>query len=307
MTPLLALVLSLVVQAAAGRQPIRHDVVVDGHHLAVWQKRGTQPRAAILLVHGRTWSSLPNFDLQVPGERRSMMDALADAGLDVYALDLRGYGATPRDASGWLTPDRAVADVRGVVDWIHAAPASARRPIYVFGLSRGALIAAYFAQQSPERIAGVVLLGLGLDVDARIAASEGGASPPRRRNTVDAAASDFITPDAYTRGTLDTFVHAALRADPIYADWRDEQQFNGFAAARVNVPTLLVHGEMDPSAPAALQAKLFTRLGTSDKAWVILPGADHAAHLEKSQPDLVRAVSWFIRRHDGQGTATNTP
>jgi alpha-beta hydrolase superfamily lysophospholipase len=298
---------ALLAQTQAARQPVRHDVVVDGHHLAVWQKRGGQPRATLLLVHGRTWSSLPNFDLQVPGERRSMMDALADAGLDVFAVDLRGYGATPRDSSGWLTPDRAIADVRAVVDWIRTSPNNGRRPVYILGLSRGSLIAAYLGQQSPEKIAGLILLGFGLDVDARIGASDTPSAPPRRRNTTDAATSDFITPEAVTRGTLDTFVRAALRADPILVDWRDEQQFNGFSATKLIVPTLLIHGELDPSAPAALEAKLFTRLGTNDKAWVMLPGADHAAHLEKSQADLVRAIAWFIRRHDTASPITQLP
>ena len=302
-----ALLLAAVMgQTAAVRPPTRLDVVVDGHHLAVWQKRAHQPRAAILLVHGRTWSSLPNFDLQVPGEHRSMMDALSDAGIDAYAVDLRGYGATPRDASGWLTPDRAVADVRGVVDWIRASPGG-RRPLFVLGLSRGSLIAAYLGQQSPEKIAGLVLLGFGLDVDARIATSDAPSTPPRRKNTTDAAVSDFITPEAVSRPTLDAFVRTALRADPVYVDWRDEHQFNGFAASKLLVPTLLVHGELDPSAPMLLQAKLFTRLATNDKAWLVLPGADHAAHLEKSQGDLVRAIAWFIRRHDTSSPTTDVP
>ena len=78
--------LLLLAAPAAAAPPIRHDVDVDGHKLAVWQKRAAQPRAAILLVHGRTWSSLPNFDLQV-GPDRSFMDALAATGLDVYAVD----------------------------------------------------------------------------------------------------------------------------------------------------------------------------------------------------------------------------
>src|SRR5262249_26098853 len=108
-----AAALVLLVAQPAAKPPLKHDVVVDGHHFAVWEKRPAQPRAAILLLHGRTWSSLPNFDLQVPGERRSFMDALADTGLDVYALDMRGYGATPRDATGWLSPARAVTDVAG--------------------------------------------------------------------------------------------------------------------------------------------------------------------------------------------------
>ncbi|HEY7059034.1 MAG TPA: alpha/beta fold hydrolase [Vicinamibacterales bacterium] len=303
----LALCVALSGQGVQPRPPIRHDVVVDGHHLAVWEKRPAQPRAAMLLVHGRTWSSLPNFDLQVAGERRSMMDLLNDAGLDTYAVDLRGYGATPRDATGWLTPDRAVADVRAVVDWIRASPANGRRPVYVLGFSRGSLIAAYLAQQVPEKIAGVILLGFGLDVDGRIAPSDAPATAPRRKNTVDGAMSDFITPEAATRGTVDAFVRAALRADPIYAEWRDEQQFNGFAPSKVLVPTLLVHGDLDPSTPMLLEAKLFTRLGTADKAWVVFPGADHVVHLEKALPDLVRAIVWFVRRHDTTTPSTEVP
>jgi len=283
----------------AARQPVKHDVVVDGHHLAVWEKKPAQARAAILLIHGRTWSSLPNFDLQVPGERRSFMDALAASGLDVFAVDLRGYGSTPRDASGWLTPDRAVADVHAVVAWIQQRTAApSRLPVYLFGLSRGAMVAAMAAQQRPETLAGVVLLGFGFDPDDPPRASESPARPPRLRNVADAAAADFITRDAYTQPTVTAFVQAALQADPIKTDWRDEHQFSAFRPAQVQAPVLLVHGDRDPEAPLAVETKLFTRFGTPDKAWVVLPGADHAAHLEKSQGQLVRTIVWFIRRHE---------
>jgi alpha-beta hydrolase superfamily lysophospholipase len=288
---------------AAAAPPIRHDVEVDGHKLAVWQKRPAQPRAAILLVHGRTWSSLPNFDLQVGGER-SFMDALAATGLDVYAVDLRGYGGTPRDASGWLTPDRAVGDVLGVIEWLRGPAHSAGRPVYVLGLSRGAMVAALAAQRAPEKFAGLVLLGFGLDPDLRVASVEAPAAPPRKRNTTDAAISDFITPDAVSSATIDAFVRAALRADPVYADWRDEQQFNAFVPSKLIVPSLLLTGERDPQAPMSVQTKLFARFGTADKAWVILPGADHAAHLEKCQGELVRTITWFIRRHDTSPPST---
>jgi alpha-beta hydrolase superfamily lysophospholipase len=289
---------ALLAAQPAVRQPVKHDVVVDGHHLAVWEKKPAQPRAAIVLLHGRTWSSLPNFDLQVQGERRSFMDALAEAGLDVYAVDLRGYGSTPRDASGWLTPDRAIADVQGVVGWIQQRP-PARLPVYLFGLSRGAMIAAMAAQQKPETVAGVVLLGFGFDPDVQTPAAEHPpAHPARARNVADDAASDFITHDAYTGPTLTAFVREALRDDPVYVDWRDEHQFNAFRPAQLVAPVLLVHGDRDPQAPLAIETKLFTRFGATDKAWVVLPGADHAAHLEKSQGELVRTIVWFIRRHE---------
>ncbi len=298
MIPVLILGLALSAAQPGARQPVKHDLVIDGHHVAVWEKKPAQVRAAIVLIHGRTWSSLPNFDLQVPGERRSFMDALAGAGLDVFAVDLRGYGATPRDASGWLTPDRAIADVHAVVAWIQRRPGQARLPIYLFGLSRGAMIAAMAAQQRPETLAGVVLLGFGFDPDAQVAVVPPPARPPRTRNVADAAAADFQTKDAYTGATLTAFVREALRADPVYADWRDEHQFNAFRPAQLQTPVLLVHGDRDPQAPPAVGTKLFTRFGTGDKAWVVLPGADHAAHLEKSQGELVRTIAWFIRRHE---------
>jgi alpha-beta hydrolase superfamily lysophospholipase len=284
--------------AATARAPVRHEVVVDGHRLVVWQKKPAQAaRAIVVLLHGRTWSSLPNYDLQVPGERRSFMDALAGGGLDVYAVDFRGYGATARDASGWLTPDRAVADVLAVLAWIPQRPA-ARLPVYLFGLSRGAMIAAMAAQQRPETIAGVILFGFGFDPDAQIQRVDPPSRPPRSRNTADAASSDFITPDAYTGATLTAFVRAALKADPVLVDWRDEHQFNAYRPAQMQVPALLVHGDRDPQAPLAVSTKLFTRFATPDKAWVIIPGADHAAHLEKAQVELVRVILWFIRRHE---------
>src|SRR5688500_10183593 len=97
--------------APCGKPPSKHIVVADGHQLTVWAKRPASPRGAILLVHGRRWSSLPNFDLRLPGEQRSVMDALAASGFAAYAVDMRGYGATPRDSTGWLTPDRAAADI----------------------------------------------------------------------------------------------------------------------------------------------------------------------------------------------------
>src|SRR4249919_1529824 len=80
--------------------PERFTVTSDGHPMAVWGRRPANPRNAILLVHGMTWSTRPDFDLQVPGLQRSVMSSLAAQGVAAYGVDLRGYGETPRDATG---------------------------------------------------------------------------------------------------------------------------------------------------------------------------------------------------------------
>ncbi|HEX2688203.1 MAG TPA: hypothetical protein VHN14_16350, partial [Kofleriaceae bacterium] len=50
-------------------EPARLVVTADdGFQLTLWRKAPAQPRRAVLLLHGRTWSGRPDFDLQVPGE-----------------------------------------------------------------------------------------------------------------------------------------------------------------------------------------------------------------------------------------------
>ena len=71
-----------------------------------------------MLVHGRSWSALPDFDLTTQNEDLSMMNALVAEGLAVYAVDLRGYGNSKRDSSSWHTPNRSTRDLANIRDFI---------------------------------------------------------------------------------------------------------------------------------------------------------------------------------------------
>ena len=282
-------------QPSAG-QPVHHTVTVDGHPIAVWEKRAAHPKRSVLLVHGRTWSSLPDFDLQVPGEHLSVMDALVARGYDVYAVDLRGYGATPRDSTGWLTPDRAGADVAAVLAWIGKRAPSGARPALV-GWSFGSLVAQTVAEEHPELVSALVLFGRPV-FDGPFPGDSAGAKPARARTTAAAAASDFIPPGAISKHAIDSYVRAALASDSVRVDWKELADFNTLDASRVTVPTLLMVGEFDPfysSRPMA-QAEIFVGLGTADKEWVVLAGGDHAALLERTAPRFVEAIASFLER-----------
>eukprot|EP00581_Thalassiosira_minuscula_P006712 CAMPEP_0183705942 /NCGR_PEP_ID=MMETSP0737-20130205/2893_1 /TAXON_ID=385413 /ORGANISM="Thalassiosira miniscula, Strain CCMP1093" /LENGTH=461 /DNA_ID=CAMNT_0025933209 /DNA_START=93 /DNA_END=1478 /DNA_ORIENTATION=- len=189
---------------------IRHEIIADdGHPLRLYsraprnsddsnnqQLHQTKGKGrSILLLHGRTWSSQPVFDLRTSNDdvkQQSTLQSLADLGFHAYALDLRGFGETPRghhDESttgigGYTTPRRCVADVKCAIDWItdkHHEEDDAdaammnnsttgqtnledptiinTRPA-LLGWSQGALVAQMYAQQhGPSTLSDLVLFG----------------------------------------------------------------------------------------------------------------------------------------------------
>ena len=271
----------------------RHTVESNGHPMALWEKSAADAQEAVLLVHGRTWSALPDFDLQVEGEDLSLMDGLVDEGYAVYAVDLRGYGETPRDDTGWLTPNKAADDVAAVIDWIAAQHEWRSKP-HLFGWSMGSTISQLAEQRHPGNVASLTLFGYWRDVDSVLPADEPGIVPLREKNTAENAASDFITPGSISQNAIDSYVAASLEADPIRVDVRSTDQYNALDGAKITVPTLVIAGEHDPLAPAANQAKLFLSIGTGHKQYVSVPGGDHAAFLEAPRAYFIRELVAFF-------------
>ena len=305
MTPLRAAVLvvfSVVAGAAASRPqaaqtpPERFTVMSDGHPMAVWARRPPSPTASVLLVHGRTWSSRPDFDLQVPGLQRSVLTSFAAKGVSAYAVDLRGYGETPRDASGWMTPNRSAADLVNVLTWIAQQQPSLPRPVLV-GWSRGAAIAMLAAQQAPARMSALVVFGFAYDPKATFTDEGVPPRPLRERNTPASAASDFISPAVTPPAVIRAFVSQALTADPVQADTRYDVEFNALSPARLSIPTLVMFGDRDPGVLRSDADKMVAAVGTPDKQLVVLPGADHAAHLENTHDAWIGAILTFMNRY----------
>ncbi|MCI5105911.1 MAG: alpha/beta hydrolase [Pseudomonadales bacterium] len=276
---------------AQAAELIQHTVMSEGHHMAVWEKSVDNPKGIILLHHGRTWSSIPDFDLQVPGEDLSLMDGFNEQGYSVWALDARGYGETPRDASGWNTPDKAARDLANVLAWLSERSGSA---IDVWGWSYGSMIAQLTAQQYPQNFRSLTLFGYPVDPETEYRDS-GASEPARATNTAEAAASDFIVDGSISQQAIDVYVREALRADPVRADWNQLQQWNALNASEVTVPTLLLQAEFDPLADTGAHARVFTELANPNKQWIVLAGGDHAALLETPRQRLIQASVTFMQ------------
>ena len=286
--PILVLFAKQVVIAAPA---VKHTIDADGHPMALWEKSVPNPKGHILLHHGRTWSSLPDFDLQVEGENVSLMDGFNEKGYSVWALDARGYGATPRDETGWNTPFRAAKDLSIVLEWLYNKN---NEKMHVWGWSMGSMISQLTAQRYPEHFESLTLFGYPLVMGNVIGEDIPGGEPPRIPTTAKAAAEDFIVPGSISQKAIDEYVRHATTADPVRADWHYQHQYNDLDATKVEMPVLLLQGEFDPLAHTDMHAKAFSEFQTADKQWIVLKGGDHAAILETPREKIIHSTISFI-------------
>ena len=275
-------------------QVVKHTVLSSGHPMGVWEKKAIDHKGVILFVHGRTWSAVPDFDLQVDGEDLSLMDGMVEQGYSTYAIDLRGYGSTPRDETQWNSPNKAATDILNVVRWIHQRHNNTK--VHLFGWSMGSTLSLLATQKDDQYIASLTVFGYWQDLDVTIAKDPNDHQLQRIVNTAQAAASDFIVPDSISQKAIETYVQSALAHDPIKVDWKNTHQYNQIDPSLITTPVLVLQGEFDPIGPTDKQAKLFTRLKSADKNWVVISGGDHAAFLEKPRPHFIHSFTGFIDR-----------
>lgn len=98
--------------------------------LHVRHKRGHNAGPVVLFVHGATGPGVPDFDLDY--KDYNWMANLARAGFDTYAIDLYGYGSSPRPAMD--DPCNASAKQQRDILLNHPLKAACA-PSYGFGIS----------------------------------------------------------------------------------------------------------------------------------------------------------------------------
>lgn len=147
---------------------VRHDYHVpgeDGILLFVREICQTDSKDAkpILLIHGARVPGIGSFDLPVPNG--SLAEDLAQHGLAVYVMDVRGYGSSTRPPEMSQPPeknpplvrsDTAVRDIASVVEWIRKRT---RQPkVALLGWATGGNWAGYYATVYSDRISRLILL-----------------------------------------------------------------------------------------------------------------------------------------------------
>ena len=229
----------------------------DGHPLTVYGIGGdkvepTEQDHVLLMLHGRTWSSIPVYHLlggpknaKKGLESRSLMEALDNNNIRVYSMDFRGFGGTLPDSSNTVGPHRCVEDVESVLEWL-AKRHGCKTPekISLMGWSQGALVAQLTAQRNKPLFSRLILYGSIFDPMVRYPRDplyvRNTPDVTSYNNTFDAAIEDFTIEGTIPPKAATYFAEAALLADPIKAQWRNLYQFNNCDPGQIHFPTLVV-------------------------------------------------------------------
>ncbi len=253
-----------------------------------WKQNGR----VILLVHGATWASKCTFDTE-PERGYSLMEVLADAGFDVFAVDLHGYGKSEKGEDDWTDAQGAVKDIEAAVEFIRSFRWVDK--VHLLGYQWGTHPVALFAGFKPQKVARMVLLG------ARWKHPEFAGPVPttQMRNLGQQAA--LLKPDD---GDLDPdFVRRraqVCRGESAQAPsgaLKDLAKPSNIDPSKIKAPTLILQGERDGSPETvADRLNLFHELSSKDKWYVFLAGMGKYASIERTHARFDQVLVQFLEQ-----------
>ena len=275
--------------------------------LFMWRKPpvdGQKAVGTILFVHGSSMASQPTFDLHVPGRPdSSVMDWFAARGFDTWCVDSEGYGRSSKHRDINFDIANGAQDLAAASEYLMRHTGAAR--LLVYGISSGALKAALFAQQHPERVDRLAL-------DAFVYTGDGSPTLEARRKRLDEWLSmnrrpidnafvhsifDRDHPGTADDATVDAFADAILTLDDsvptgTYVDMCSKLPV--VDPRRMPMATLVMRGEYDGIASEDDLLAFFKLLPNSDKQFTVMSGIAHASFQQKNYKMVYHILRSFF-------------
>ncbi len=251
-----------------------------------WPSAAGAAWGSVVLVHGLAEHS---------GRWEHVGEQLAGAGLDVEAIDLRGFGASdgPR---AWL--DRWSQFHDDLEERVAAARARSPAPVAMYGHSMGGLVVLGYVLDGRAQPDALILSAPGLDSGIprwkRALARVLGRVAPRMRiaNGVDGTSlsHDPEVAAAYVRDPLNVHRSTARFGVLAFA----EQRRVSVALDRLSLPTLVIHGGDDRVVPTWCSEALGERPLVTRRVYA---GIRHELHNEVAGPAILDDVVAWLRDH----------
>lgn len=242
----------------------------DGLGLAAQAWLPPAPRAVIALVHG----------IAEHGGRYEAFAARAVArGIGVVTLDLRGHGRSPGERSYVERFDDYLLDVDAL--WARARELAAGMPLFLMGHSMGGAIALRWAAQRRQAMAGLILSSAALKIGGDVPRLLIALAPllsrwlPHLRGTRFDPSVISRAPAVVAAYVNDPLV--SLKAPPARtgAELLAAMEANRAAAAGLDLPVYLFHGDADRLTDPAGSREILAAWRGADKTLRLWPGSRH--------------------------------
>ncbi len=250
------------------------------------------PRAVIALVHGiNEHSGRYGFIAERAGQR----------GLGLVSMDLRGHGLSPGERAYVNQFDEYLLDVDALL--AKAQELAGGRPVFLMGHSMGGAIALRWVAQRGPRVAGLVLSSAALRIGGDVPRLLVWLAPflsrwlPRQRGT-------RLSPDVLSR--IPEAV-AAYEADPLVtrkgapartgAELLRAMALNREAAAALDLPVYLFHGDADRLTDPAGSREINDLWGGADHSLRFWPGSRHETPNDLDREAVAtELLDWVLAR-----------
>jgi len=274
----------------------------------------------VLFVHGATFPSSSTFDVALP-DGDSWMRSIALRSLNVWSLDIRGYGGSTRPAAMSQPPEAnapfartadAVRDISTAVDYL--LERYRVKSVTLVGWSWGTTTTAAYAAQHPDKVRKLVLVSpVWLPMQApkyqgayRVSTRDSArafaiAGIPKDRVEEISPTANF---DAWWAATLATDPEGARQSPPVVRSPNGVMQDFAelwaqgkptYDPAAIRAPTLLVVGEWDVVTPPLMAQTLYSQLvNARERRFVLMSEGTHFMPIEKHRMRLIREVQNFI-------------
>ncbi|HKO69955.1 MAG TPA: alpha/beta hydrolase [Bradyrhizobium sp.] len=194
-------------------------------------------------------------------------------------VDMRGHGQST-NPSGKFTHAQSADDVRALLDVL------AIKRVRAVGFSSGAMTLLHLATKSPDRVSKMVLVSATTHFPDQ-------ARAILKSTTIETTPPPILQMYRRCASRGDDQVRSLVAQFRAFGDNYDDMNFKPADLAKINAPTLIIHGDRDQFFPVSIPVAMYQSIPHAE-LWIV-PGGSHSPTAGAEESTFVREVENFLR------------